>query len=893
MSVRPFVAALVCCFLGSAGLASAAAPAPAPSPSGAPAAAAPAAKPPGPGDIPAYDTFVKDAVVQDGLFQLIRKDGKVYMRLGADQLDKDYLQTTVPKNGLGGYGVLAGDVFEQTARIIRFERVGKNVVMLWPHTRFVADPNTPLADAVRASTADSVMGIAGIAAEKKDDKSIVIELSALLGDVMDFANYLSEATKDPMNPLGGYHLDPQRTYFGVSKAFPKNVIVEADQTFASLKPSVVDTVVDPRSIQMHVAYNFAQLPDADGFMPRLADSRVGYFDDAHIAFDHVERMDNTQHFIMRWNLKPSDPSKRVSPALHPIVYTLSNTIPMEYRDPIRRAVLAWNAPFERIGISNAVEVQDEPKDPDYDPEDIRYNVIRWLTESNSGGFAEAQLTWDPRTGQVFRAGVLIDADLVRFGAIQYHLFGIDAAGDEDTDHSERMTAMSRLAHNDGPGAHAQLMYAAVTQALMDGGSSADIARRTSQDFLHAVVLHEVGHDFGLAHNFIGHMAYSPAQIRDKSFTMRNGIASSVMEYNPANVWPKGVSTGTIEQTVLGPYDYHVIQWGYQPVPGAKSPYDEVATLSRWASNWTDPRYRFASDEDVAWQTGHAIDPRVHQFLLTNDALGWCGTQLGLVENLLPKLDQRFPAVEHPYDEERVAFGALAGQYAKCTTDAAHWIGGEYLSRSRRGDPNAEPPLTPVPRGEEKRAFALIDRYVFSNDAFRFDPRTLRRLVYSEYNTFSNFGYSPAQRHDLSVADMAGRVQLRALSYMYAPTVLARLADLPTKAKPGETMTLADLFAWSQTSIYGDIANGRVAQATQVHRNLQRRYATMLRALALTPPPGTPYDAQALAHYELVTLDRDLTHAESRSGLDLQTRAHLSALHDDVTRTLKAQRVIGT
>src|ERR1700681_4611536 len=238
MSVRPIAASLLCFFaLAVPALAQTAPPAPAPSgsPSAAAAAAAGAAagaaavaaKPPAPGDIPAYDTFVKDTVVQNGLFTLIRKDGKVYMRLAADQLDKDYLQTAVPKNGLGGYGVLAGDVFQQEARVVRFVRIGKSVAMLWPHTRFIADKDTPLADAVRASTADSVMGVAGIAAEKKDDKSVVIELSTLLGDVMDFANNLNEVIKDPTNPLGSYRLDAQRSFFGVSKAFPKNFPIKA------------------------------------------------------------------------------------------------------------------------------------------------------------------------------------------------------------------------------------------------------------------------------------------------------------------------------------------------------------------------------------------------------------------------------------------------------------------------------------------------------------------------------------------------------------------------------------------------------------------------------------------------------------------------------------------
>ncbi|MDB5094747.1 MAG: hypothetical protein JWO85_2848 [Candidatus Eremiobacteraeota bacterium] len=861
-----------------------------PAAAGSPAAAASAA--PKPGEIPAYDTFVKDAVVQDGLFTLIRKDGKVSMVLKADQLDRDYLQTAVPKNGLGGYGILSGDVFQQEARTIRFVRNGKNVIMLWPHTRFLADPNTPLAEAVRLSTADSVMGVAGIVAERKEDKAIVIELSALLGDVMDLTTSLNGVLAPPTNPAGAYHLDATRSYFGLSKAFPKNVVIEADQSYASFKPTVIDTVVDPRSFQIRVAYNFTELPDASKYMPRLVDDRVGYWDDLHISFDHVERMDNRVHYVLRWNMKPSDPSKPLSPAVQPIVYTLANTIPVEYREPIKTAILAWNKPFEKIGISDAVKVQDQPKDPDFDPDDIRYNMIRWLTESNSGGFAEAQITWDPRDGQIFRSGVMIDSDLVRFGAVYYRLLGVTADGEEDADHDERLTAHSRFAHNDGPGAHAQLMYSAIATALMQGGDPATIAQRSSQEFLHAIVLHEVGHDFGLGHNFIGHMAYSAAQIRDKHFTEQHGIASSVMEYNPANVWPKGTSTGTVEQTVLGPYDYHVIRWGYAPIAGAKTPFDEVPTLDRWASNWTDPKVRFASDEDVAWGGGHAVDPRVHQFTLTNDPLSWCTTQMNLVHTLMGKVDARFPQTQHPYEEERQAFATLVGQYGRCATNTAHWIGGEYLSRSRRGDPHAEVPLVPVSRADEQRAFGMLEKYLFSNDAWRYDPGTLRRLVYTEYAPFSNFGYEPTARHDISVADMAGRFQTRALSYLFAPVVLARIADLPTKAKPGETMTLADLFAWSQNAIYGDVASGGVANATQVRRNLQRRYTVMLRTLAIAPPRGTPYDAQALARYELGALNRDIAAGLTHRGLDLQTRAHLSALQEDVTRTLRAQQVIG-
>ncbi|MFN2461242.1 MAG: zinc-dependent metalloprotease [Candidatus Velthaea sp.] len=878
---------------------------PAPSPSGSPpsaasvsaatagaaAAAAAAARQPGDTTVP-YETFMKDAVKQPGLFTLIRKDGKVYLELKNDQFDKDYLQTAVPSNGLGGYFVLSGDVFQQEARVIRFMHSGKQVIMLWPQTRFVADPKTPLDEAIRRSTADSVLGIANVVSENKTANTTVIELSAFLGDVADMTNTLNAVIAVPTNPLGTYRLDPTRSFYGLSKAFPRNVVFEADQTFVSLKPSVIDTVVDPRSVRMRMTYNLAELPDASAYMPRFGDDRVGFWEDPHIGFDRTNAMDNTLRYILRWNIKPSDPTKKISPAVTPIVYTLSNTIPVEFREPIRTAVLQWNAAFERIGISDAVKVEDQPNDPNFDPDDIRYNVIRWLTESNSGGFAEAQITWDPRDGQIFRSGVFVDADLVRFGSLTRRVLNAtgEPVDDEDVDHPH-LPGRAALAHNDGPGAHAQMMYGAIALALMNGGDPAKIADNTAQQYLHAVVLHEVGHDFGLAHNFIGHMAYSGEQIRDRNFTAKNGIASSVMEYNPTNIWPKGWSHGDYEQMVLGPYDYHVIHYGYAPLAGAKTPFDELATTSKWASAWSDPKVRFASDEDVAWAGGHAIDPRVHQWTLTNDPLKWCDTQLRMVQKLIGQVDSRFPAAQHPFDDERLAFAVLVSQYGRCSSNAAHFIGGEYLSRARPGDAHADPPLVPVSRAEERRAFGQVDRYLFSNAAWHFSPKTLSRLVYSEHESFTRFNVQTPMRHDISVATLAATYQNRALTYMFAPNVLARIADLPTKSAPGATMTLADLFSWTQKSVFGDIADGSIRDATQVRRNLQRRYTDTLRALALTPARGTPLDAQALARHELVALERDVSTTMARRSLDLQTRSHLEALHVEADRTLRAQTVV--
>ena len=169
--------------------------------------------------------------------------------------------------------------------------------------------------------------------------------------------------------------------------------------------------------------------------------------------------------------------------------------------------------------------------------------------------------------------------------------------------------------------------------------------------------------------------------------------------------------------------------------------------------------------------------------------------------------------------------------------------------------------------------------------------TLHRLVYTEYMPFADFGYDPMPRHDVPVVEMAASIQNGTLNYMFSPLVLQRLADLPTKYPAGSTMSLADLFTWTQDAVFGDLENGKPG-GTQVHRNLQRRYSRMLARMITTPLPLTPYDAEALAHHELVALSAAIKRNLANSNLDLQTRAHLEAMQVDITRALEAKQVLG-
>jgi hypothetical protein len=841
----------------------------------------PSASPSGPPDMGSmpYDKYTATAQAQHGLFTIWRNKGDVGIELRPDQFNKDYVELSVPVNGIGA-GIFSGITDLAPVRIIRFVQQDDKVAVLLPSTRFLADKSMPVANAVEVATAPTVVGVGKVLAVDRKTGNVVFDASPLLQDVTDIGDALTQFNGGELNPLGSYHIDPQQSYFDDTKAFPDNVIINVSQTFTSLKPTadVLSVAPDARSLQMTVQYNIAAIPQDDSYIPRLYDDRVGYFVNAHYDFSSDDLWNKDRNYIVRWNIQASDPSKPVSPAVKPVVYYLSNTIPVEYRAPIRSALLEWNKAFERIGISNVVVVKDQPNDPNFDPDDIRYNVIRWLTETE-GGFAEAQLLYNPYTGEMIKSGVVIDSDLMRFGKFQYPVLAAPQA------RSPIGRALGMGTFADGERRNFGLGVVALSAARSDGGYG--VPQWFTNDFIKSIVMHESGHDWGLRHNFIGSEAYTAKELQSKAFTSRYGVASSVMEYSPINIWPKGTPQGDYFQTVLGPYDYFVIHWGYAPVPGAKTSDAELPTLRRWASSWTLPRHRWSSDEDVDWYDGPGYDPRNQQWDLTDDNIGWCQVQMHMMRDLLVELGSRFPKAQAPFDDLQTAFGFVLGNYGSCGMIVARYLDGEYVSRSLRGDPNEQTPLSPIPLVTQKRAFEVIDREILSASAWNVSPELLRHMV-TQYRYDDWLGNLP-QRHDIALEQLALTYQTLAISQLYTPTALQRLDDMDFKYGSGTTMDIEDLFAWMQQAIFADVSPKK--SIPLIERNLQRSYTAMLSKLMNAPDPGTPADAQALARYELQSLHEAIGVALREGVPDVMTRAHLADMDADIERALQAHVVI--
>lgn len=187
-----------------------------------------------------------------------------------------------------------------------------------------------------------------------------------------------------------------------AKAFPSNVELAFE---LPMRDGVLKT--------LH--YSISEITPNPAYKPRPADERVGYFTTAFSDLGKYQAEESKVRYINRWHLEKADPNLKVSPPKNPIVFYIEHTTPIRYRRWVREGVLMWNKAFEKVGIANAIEVyyQDAATGAhmEKDPEDVRYNFIRWL--NNNVGTAIGPSRVDPLTGQILDADIILTDGWIR------------------------------------------------------------------------------------------------------------------------------------------------------------------------------------------------------------------------------------------------------------------------------------------------------------------------------------------------------------------------------------------------------------------------------------------------------------------------------------------------
>lgn len=202
--------------------------------------------------------------------------------------------------------------------------------------------------------------------------------------------------------FGGYGARADLARIAAAKAFPQNVELAFEM---------------PAGGGMLTTYHYSisVIPEFSAYQPRPADERVGFFTTGYADLGRVDPDNTFVRYINRWNVQKADPGLRLSPAREPIVFYIEHTLPIRYRRWVRQGIEYWNKAFESVGILNAIEVRQQDATTgaymDLDPEDARYNFVRWL--ANGEGTAIGPSRVNPMTGQILDADVVLTDGFIR------------------------------------------------------------------------------------------------------------------------------------------------------------------------------------------------------------------------------------------------------------------------------------------------------------------------------------------------------------------------------------------------------------------------------------------------------------------------------------------------
>lgn len=862
---------------------------PATPPAGAPPAATTAATTPAagapatPGAPRPFKEVIKDAKETSGFFTLYQKDEKVWIAIKPDQFDKPFFFTYNIPQSVGERGLYGSQM--GGAELALFKKIGNHVQLIAKNAEFTARAGTPQAQVVSEAFSDSLISSAAVvSAPNADTKAVLVEANSLLfADIPGYLTRLEFAYRMPFaldarnTSFSRINNNEDLTGFQVQAHFnvPK---ISAPPLTPSPTPSPPppSTVPDPRSLFVSFYYSFAKLPDQP-MTPRIADERVGHFVSSHTDFSEDTSPKNKTHYVNRWRLEKKDPSAALSEPKQPITYWLDKNIPQKYRKAVEGGILEWNKAFERIGFKNAIVARQQTDKDDFDTMDARHASIRWFVGADVG-FAIGPSHKDPRTGEILDADIgmsdvfargarrMVAEDLGKPMVFDTAMAGALAPTLKQQSLFLQCNYMEEKAHD--------MHFALDLLEARSGDMSSAEAEAVAQAYVFDVIMHEVGHTLGFRHNFRSSTIYTVKQIQDPAFTKVNGLAGSVMDYNPFNLALKGEKQGEYVMSTLGPYDYLAVEYAYKPLDPATEK-QELAAIA--AKSTTDPLLVYATDEDAGFgNIAIGIDPEVNRFDMGSDPIEYYKKSMMLSRELWDRVQNLQLKPGESYERLTRSFASGFRSLSRVAPLVAKYVGGVKHVRDRAG--TNRPLYEPTPAARQREALQVVTDGLFRTDSFKFRPEFVSRIAVDH---FDRRGANP----DISIGNSVINLQRSVLDVLMADHVAQRLIDSQDKVSASANLfKLSELYSTLQNAIWSELKSG--GDINGLRRNLQREHVKRIAGALLRPSGTTPADAKSLQRENAMALATQLR-ASMAKPMSAEARAHLSESLNTLDEALKA------
>lgn len=768
------------------------------------------------------DVITKDAITDKGLFNVHKVGDRYYFEIPDSLLRRDFLWITryaaIPAGFGGGYVNAGSSVNEQ---LVIWEKADNRILLRSKSTSSFSADSLPINISVQANNYMPVLFSFDVAAINRDARSSVIDVTRLfLTDV----RAISGMTSAIRTTYRVTRLDEARSFITSAKSFPLNVEVRQDLSYEAAEPP---TNSSTGTISVLMNQSIVLLPKVP-MQPRINDDRVGYFNINKIDYGSEAYKADEISYIRRWRMEPKDMAayrrgELVEP-VKPIVYYLDPATPARLRPYIKAGVEAWQKVFETAGFKNAILAKDPPtaqEDPDFNPEDVRYSVIRYVASTTRNAVGPS--VSDPRSGEI------IESDIIWY-------------------HNHLRSYRNR--------------YLLETGAANPKARTLNTPIEDLGEMMKYVITHEIGHALGLPHNMKASAAYPVDSLRSATFTQKNGIAATIMDYARYNYVAQPGDKGVRFIRQLGPYDHYVINWGYRYLPDAKSAQDEVSILSQWIEEkGGNPIYRFGS--------GEPFDPESQTEDIGNDPVKASTYAVQNLKTVAPKLYEWTAGETNNYEDLEELYGELTGTFSRYIGHVVTNIGGVMNDRKKPNQKGAV--FTPVSANEQRASMQWLLTHAFSSPEWLNQSRIVGNI------------------HHANQVEEIRSLQVRHLNSLLSPDRLARLMENEVKKVD---YNAADMLSQLQNGIWKELSSG--SKIDIYRRNLQKAYIERLGQLmadqpaaASSPsaapaasrnPNATPFsltqsDIRSIARAHLVKLAQQLKAAAPKHANDL-TRFHL-------------------
>ena len=619
------------------------------------------------------DSLTIGLTKKKGVITSYQKEDKIFFEIDNDLLSKDLLMVTRFVKFPANFQAYQNAGSKTSEQLIHFIKKNKQLLIIQKSYINIADKKDPIAKSVAQNNFPPILAAFPIKNNEKD--RFLIDVSKYFNNDSPGFNILSAAQK---KQFGIGSIDSNRSFIDEVKSFKENIEIRHTLTYRSSKAPKDNST---KTVSFQINHSIILLPTE--LMPiRYLDPRVGWFNLKKYNYSSEELKSDEIRVIQRWRLEPKDlgayaQGELVEP-IKPIVYYIDPATPIKWRPYFKKGIEDWAKVFEKAGFKNAIIAKDAPseeEDSNFSLEDVRYSSIRYVATTTRN--ATGPRVSDPRTGEI------IESDIIWY-------------------HNHLRSYRNR--------------YLLETGAANPKARTLDTPEEEIGEMIRRVISHEVGHALGLPHNMKASSAYPVDSLRSGSFTQKNGIATTIMDYARYNyvAQPGDENIRFVRQ--LGPYDDYSIEWGYRVFPMETSETEKVSLRKMVDKKSMNPLYMYGSGGN---------DPNTQTENIGDDPIKASYYGIKNLKIVVSNLDDWTTKKGQSYEDLNELYNETIGVYRRYIYHVLKMIGGINETIMVKGQDNI--PYRSLNAKEQKRALGFLGQNLWQTQSWLMNPNLISKI----------------------------------------------------------------------------------------------------------------------------------------------------------------------